>query len=245
MKCIALVMSLVVMALAEPEPFWGLGVGYPGAGLPIAIHRESAAPGQWYRVPYDYGRSHIISSPIAQPASVAAVPGPVPVNVIKVSPFQPASLAAVPDPVPVDVIEVSPVQPASVAAVPYSVPVDVPEVSPYVSTASVKAVPAALSTHQFHRQDELGNYEYGYDNVNSAKYEVGNADVGVKGTYIVKEPPRTVHYVADALGFRLVPAHLRKKRQAAIVPPTPLATRPAALMRIALNPGHATFYRVY
>ena len=195
-------MSLVVMALAEPEPYMGHRFGYAGVGLPLAMH------GGMYNVPRVYGRSHIISSHIAQPARIAA-----------------------------------PVQPESVAAVPYSVP----QVSPYVSTASVKAVPATPSSHQFHRQSELGNYEYGYDNVNSARHEVGNAGVAVRGSYTVKANgvPQTVHYVADALGYRVTPAHSRMKRQAAIVPSTPLATRPAVMMRIMLNPGHATFYRVY
>lgn len=98
---------------------------------------------------------------------------------------------------------VAPVAPAFTSAV-----------APYASTATLNAVPAAPSTLQFHAQDEFGNYVYGYDNANSAKKEVGNAGVGVTGSYTVKDlqGSRTVHYVADAHGFRITPAHGRKKR---------------------------------
>ena len=114
------------------------------------------------------------------------------------------------------VAAVAPVVPAVSPAVAPIAPVVTPVVAPYASTASLKAVPAAPSTLQFHKQDEVGNYEYGYDNVNSAKKEVGNAHVGVTGSYTVKDLQgvRTVHYVADALGFRATPAHGRKKREA-------------------------------
>lgn len=180
MKCIALLTSFVVMALAEPEPFFGLGWGYAGFGLPISRYAGAYGPGPFNSLPYAYGNTHITSTPIVQPAPVAALP----------------------------------VQPAPVAAVPVAVPTAIPAVSPYVTTASVRTLPSAPSTIQFHKQDEFGNYEYGYDNVNSAKHEVGNAHVGVRGSYTVKDVygHRTINYVADALGFRASPAHLRKKR---------------------------------
>jgi hypothetical protein len=180
MKCIALITSFVVMALAEPEPFFGLGLGYAGVGrpmglgyagvrLPISRYAGAYGPGPFSALPNVYGNAHITSTPIVRPAPVAAVPVAVP---------------------------------AAVPAVPYA------------STAHVRALPSTPSTIQFHKQDELGNYEYGYDNVNSAKHETGNAHVGVRGSYTVKDiyGPRTINYVADALGFRASPAHLRKKR---------------------------------
>merc|ERR1711899_363891 len=65
-----------------------------------------------------------------------------------------------------------------------SVPVAAPVA--YASTATLKAVPVAPSTSQHHKQDEFGNYEYGYDNVNSAKIERGNAHTGVlTGSYTI------------------------------------------------------------
>lgn len=269
MKCIALLTSFMVMALAAPEPYFGrdiwtgglapLGGHYAGVGLPFSRYAGAYGRGRFNTLPYAYRNAQFISTPTVQPALVAAVPAvraAIPVAVPAVVP------EAVPAVVPAAVPAVSPivytddaiVVPAAVPAIPAALPVDVPAVSPYVSTGEVIALPSAPSTIQFHRQDEFGNYEYGYDNVNSAKHEIRNADVGVRGTYTVKDVygPRTINYVADALGFRVSPAHLssaptllRHKRQAAIVASNPVATRPAVLMRIELNPGHATFYRVY
>jgi hypothetical protein len=58
----------------------------------------------------------------------------------------------------------------------------------------------------FPLQDEFGNYNYGYNNINSAKVEAGNAYTGVTGSYTVNDlhGQRRVDYVADALGFRHV-----------------------------------------
>jgi len=51
-------------------------------------------------------------------------------------------------------------------------------------------------------KDELGNYEYSYNNINSAKHESGNALTGVVGTYSYVDgfgAPQRVDYVADGL----------------------------------------------
>ena len=60
-------------------------------------------------------------------------------------------------------------------------------------------------------QDEFGNSEYGYSNVNSQKHEVGNGYTGVSGSYQYVDPAgklQTVNYVADALGFRVADSRL-------------------------------------
>jgi hypothetical protein len=131
-------------------------------------------------LPYAHFNPIARQAPFAQYARVSAVPAPAPY--VRQAPLE---------------------QYAPVAAVPAA--------SPYVSTVATKAVPSAPSTMQFHSQDEMGNYEYGYDNQNSAKHEVGNTNIGVSGSYTTKDlyGARTVHYVADGLGFRLTPAHLR------------------------------------
>ena len=51
------------------------------------------------------------------------------------------------------------------------------------ATAPVTAPAAAPYTvgSQFHAQDEFGNLNYGYSNINSAKQEVGNTYGGVQG----------------------------------------------------------------
>lgn len=116
--------------------------------------------------------------------------------------------------------------------------------APVVAAAAVPAVPSVhavaaapaplsvptpanpLSSSQYHAQDEFGNYEYGYNNINSAKQERGNALGGVEGSYSYVDGhglPQQVNYVADALGFRVSGSNVvasaatlgRKKRQVA------------------------------
>ena len=61
-------------------------------------------------------------------------------------------------------------------------------------------------SEQYHAQDEYGNHEYGYSNLNSAKHEVGVAGGGVRGSYSWRDDAgyHTVHYVADKDGYRIV-----------------------------------------
>jgi len=208
MKCIALFTSFVVVALAESEPFLG-SFGYAGIGRPAYGYANAYGLGTLAR------RTYIPSAPV--------------VTRTRVTPVAPALSAVTP--------VVAPAAPAVTPVVAPAAPVVAPDVAPYVSTATLNAVPAAPSTLQFHKQDELGNYEYGYDNVNSAKKEVGNARVGVTGSYTVKDlqGPRTVHYVADALGFRATPAHGRKKRSL-FYSRGPLSSYPGVYSNFAASP---------
>merc|ERR1712156_731024 len=78
-----------------------------------------------------------------------------------------------------------------------------------VAAPTVAAAPAVTAT-QFHGQDELGNTQYGYSNINSAKHEVGNAH-GVQGTYSYVDANgivQTTNYIADDLGFRVSATNL-------------------------------------
>lgn len=90
--------------------------------------------------------------------------------------------------------------PAAYAAPAYAAPAHAPlAVAPAPAPA-----PEVVST-QYHKQDELKNYEYGYSNINSAKKEQGNAYGGVTGSYSYVDGhglQQRVDYVADALGFR-------------------------------------------
>merc|ERR1712117_56679 len=63
---------------------------------------------------------------------------------------------------------------------------------------------------QFQAQDEFGNLAYGYQNINSAKQEQGNAYGGVTGSYTYADEAgvHTVNYVADDFGFRVVSDNL-------------------------------------
>ena len=63
-----------------------------------------------------------------------------------------------------------------------------------------------VASEQYHAQDEYGNHEYGYRNLNSAKHEVGVAGGGVRGSYSWRDDAgyHTVHYIADQDGYRIV-----------------------------------------
>merc|ERR1712001_223453 len=78
-----------------------------------------------------------------------------------------------------------------------------PVVAPY-------AAPAYTGS-QFHAQDNFGNLNYGYANINSAKNEVGNTYGGVTGGYSYVDANgqlQRVEYIADAAGFRVADSRL-------------------------------------
>merc|ERR1712018_915287 len=94
--------------------------------------------------------------------------------------------------------------------------------------APVYAPPAAPSS-QFQAQDEFGNLEYGYANVNSQKHEVGNTYGGVSGSYSYVDANgvvQTTNYIADGLGFRV---------QATNLPVAPAAPEVAPLAQPTFN----------
>ena len=88
-------------------------------------------------------------------------------------------------------------------------PVVIPAAAPAV------AVAAPVVSSQYHAQDELGQYNYGYSNPNSAKVETKSADGIVRGSYTYVDPEgklQTVQYISDAFGFRVagtnIPVHV-------------------------------------
>jgi len=81
----------------------------------------------------------------------------------------------------------------------------------YAAAPAVAAAPiAGPVSSQYQAQDEFGNIAYGYNNINSAKQETGNAYGGVTGsyTYVDEAGPHTVNYIADDLGFRVAASNL-------------------------------------
>merc|ERR1712212_495923 len=105
----------------------------------------------------------------------------------------PVAYAAAPAPVPVAVA------PAAYAAAPVA-----------VAAAPLAAPIAGPVSSQFQAQDEFGNLAYGYQNINSAKQEQGNALGGVTGSYTYADEAgvHTVNYVADDFGFRVASDNL-------------------------------------
>merc|ERR1712013_285784 len=94
--------------------------------------------------------------------------------------------------------------------------------APAVAAAAYAAAPVAVAaaplaapvagpvSSQFQAQDEFGNLAYGYQNINSAKQEQGNAYGGVTGSYTYADEAgvHTVNYVADDFGFRVASDNL-------------------------------------
>merc|ERR1712045_783812 len=84
------------------------------------------------------------------------------------------------------------------------------------------AVPYSRAS-QFHAQDEFGNLQYGYNNLNSMKQETGNTYTGVTGAYSYVDPHgllQRVEYVADGAGFRVADSRLPVFNPEPLVAPT-------------------------
>merc|ERR1712055_292197 len=151
---------------------------------------------------------------------------------------------------------------ASVAAAPVAYAAAPVAAAPVAYAAAPIAAPiAGPVSSQFQAQDEFGNLAYGYQNINSAKQEQGNAYGGVTGSYTYADEAgvHTVNYVADDFGLRVAsdnlpvapvynaalpvaPVHAAAPVAAAAYA-APLAaaapSREAVLTTVKLNPGHA------
>uniref|UniRef100_A0A1A9X0K3 Cuticle protein 6 n=1 Tax=Glossina brevipalpis TaxID=37001 RepID=A0A1A9X0K3_9MUSC len=69
---------------------------------------------------------------------------------------------------------------------------------------------------QYHTQDELGQYAYGYSDPLSSKQEVRSLDGVTQGSYSYVDPEgllQTVDYTADENGFRVAATNLPKPEQ--------------------------------
>merc|ERR1712037_337263 len=81
----------------------------------------------------------------------------------------------------------------------------------YAAAPAVAAPVAPYVGSQYYAQDEFGNLNYGYSNLNSAKAEAGNTYGGVHGGYSYVDANgvlQQVQYVADAAGFRVADSRL-------------------------------------
>merc|ERR1719219_752313 len=81
----------------------------------------------------------------------------------------------------------------------------------YAAAAPVISAAPYTAGSQFHAQDEFGNLNYGYANINSAKQEVGNTYGGVPGGYSYVDANgelQQVQYIADGAGFRVADSRL-------------------------------------
>merc|ERR550519_51524 len=102
---------------------------------------------------------------------------------------------------------------AAAPALTYAAAAPAPPPAPALTYAAATPVAAAPYTtgSQFHAQDEFGNLNYGYTNINSAKQEVGNTYGGVSGGYSYVDANgelQQVQYIADGAGFRVADSRL-------------------------------------
>lgn len=91
----------------------------------------------------------------------------------------------------------------------------------YVATPLLRTYPYAYSAHssslvtptqqQYHTQDGLGQYAYGYAEPHSTKQEVRSQDGITRGSYSYRDATgelQTVDYTADDKGFRVAATNL-------------------------------------
>jgi hypothetical protein len=104
---------------------------------------------------------------------------------------------------------------------------------PYASQygyQQIQYVPSAPTTSQHHAQSELGEYNYGYSNENSAKTETRTIDGVTRGSYSYVDANNIVQrvdYIADdVFGFRVAATNLPVAPVAAPVPVAALSVLP-------------------
>merc|ERR1712042_22279 len=208
MKFFAVASALFVAASAEAQlPIASQFL--PTAGL-------YAAGGYGYAAPY----AAAYAAPVAATAVDAKFAYGAPVTALNAGPLTAGPVAAAPvvaaapaiaAPVATATYAAAPAIAAPVATTTYAAAAPAIAAAPVAATYAaaapvVAAAPvAAPASSQYQAQDEFGNVAYGYQNINSAKQESGNALGGVTGSYTYADEAgvHTVNYVADALGFRV------------------------------------------
>lgn len=111
-------------------------------------------------------------------------------------------------------VRADPIELQSLSPISGPIPTVVPVRTPIL--ASVPAAPIGVGqSHvlsQFHAQDELGGYEYGYEGGPSSKHEVHTPDGVTRGSYSYIDANgelQTVSYTADdVFGFRVIATNL-------------------------------------
>jgi len=98
-------------------------------------------------------------------------------------------------------------QPISIPA-PFLPPQPVAVPQPFAAPVPAPVVPVVVPpSSQFHAQDELGQFSFGYQNINSARTESKDAFGVTRGSYQYVDANnvvQTVHYTADDInGFRV------------------------------------------
>merc|ERR1712215_512024 len=210
------------------------------AQLPIAAQYLGGAG--LYNGAYGYAAAAPYAAAYAAPA-VAAVDAKfaygAPITALNAGPLTAGPVAAAPA-----LAATAPIVGAQYAAAPVAYAAAPVAAAPVAYAAAPIAAPiAGPVSSQFQAQDEFGNLAYGYQNINSAKQEQGNAYGGVTGSYTYADEAgvHTVNYVADDFGFRVASDNLPVAPVAPAAYAAPLTaaapSREAILTTIKLNPG--------
>merc|ERR1711913_34424 len=207
MKFFAVIPAILAAAAAEAQlPIAAQYLG--GAGLYNGAYGYAG-----YAAPY----AHAYAGPVATAVDAKFAYG-APVTALNAGPLTAGPVAAAPA-----LAATAPVvgaqyaaayapavaaAPAAYAAAPVAVaaaPAAYAAAPVAVAAAPIAAPIAGPVSSQFQAQDEFGNLAYGYQNINSAKQEQGNAYGGVQGSYTYADEAgvHTVNYVADDFGFRV------------------------------------------
>merc|ERR1712013_400396 len=200
MKFFAVIPTILAAAAAEAQlPIAAQYLG--GAGLYNGAYGYAAAAP--YAAAYAAPVAAAVDAKFAYGAPITALnAGPLTAGPVAAAP----ALAATAPIVGAQYAAAYAPAPAAYAAAPVAV-----AVAPAAYAAAPLAAPVAGPvSSQFQAQDEFGNLAYGYQNINSAKQEQGNAYGGVTGSYTYADEAgvHTVNYVADDFGFRVASDNL-------------------------------------
>merc|ERR1712038_915377 len=176
MKFFAVASALFVAASAEAQ-------------LPIASQFLPTA-GLYNGLGYGYAAPYAAAyaAPVAATAVDAKFAYGAPVTALNAGPLTAGPVAAA-APAIAAPVAAAPAIAAPVATTTYAAAAPAIAAAPVAATYAaaapvVAAAPvAAPASSQFQAQDEFGNIAYGYQNINSAKQESGNAYGGVTGSY--------------------------------------------------------------
>merc|ERR1712131_304114 len=190
---------------------------------------------QYAYLPYaqNYGAAKPVAqaTPVTYTQTAPVVAQAAPVTYAQAAPVVAQAAPVVAQAAPV-VAKTAPVV-AQVAPIAQAAPV-VAQVAPVVQAAPVVAA-ASPEGSQYHAQDDIGQYSFGYSDGNSVKQEVKTADGVIRGAYSYVDADgivQTVNYIADALGFRVgatnLPVHHVDAEPAPAAAPVAVAEAPVA-----------------
>merc|ERR1739838_681500 len=184
MKFFAVISSVLAAAAAEAQlPIAAQYLG--GAGLYNGAYGYGAGVAG-YASPY----AHALAGPVAHGVDARFAYG-APITALNAGPLTAGPVAAAPAlaaTAPIVGAQYAAAYTPALAAAPVAV-----AAAPVAYAAAAAPIAGPVSS-QFQAQDEFGNLAYGYQNINSAKQEQGNAYGGVTGSYT---------YAADDFGFRV------------------------------------------